>query len=226
MRPRERYALYGPERFGDIELLSLILGTGTAERSSLEIAAGLLDRFGDLATVHRAEVRELAEESGIGVARAIRIHAALELGRRAANVPRDPPALVHTADDAIRWLGPRLRGLREEQLHGVFLDRRHRVLAVRTLTAGSDSYTVVDPKQVFRIAFQVRASALMLAHNHPSGDPTPSRADHDVTRRVARAGLTLGIPLLDHLIFAGDTHVSFAEKRWLTPRPGDLEAVA
>ena len=226
MPTREHYAMYGPERFGDTELLALLLGTGTAGRSTLEIAARLLDRFGDLAALHHAEVPKLEEEAGIGRAGAVRIHAALELGRRALGVPQNPPALIHSADDAVRWLGPRLRGHHEEQLHALFLDRRRGVIAIRTLTSGNDSYTIVDPRQVFRLAFQIRASAVMLAHNHPSGDPTPSQADHDVTRRVARAGLTLGVPLIDHLVFGGDRHISFAERGWLPHRPSDLEAVA
>jgi len=211
MRSRERYAHRGPACFGDIELLGLVVGTGTRSRSSDEVAAGLLQRFGGLPGVAAASVEELRQAHGVGLAGAVRIHAALQLGRRSLPV-RDASGVVTSVRDARRLLEPDLAGLQDEELHGLFLDRRRRPRAHRMLTRGSDAFTVVDPRQIFRVAVQVGASGVILAHNHPSGDPTPSSQDHDVTQRVAAAGRVLGIPLLDHLVVGHGAVVSLAEE--------------
>ncbi len=217
MRPRELYRHTGPEAFGDSELLALVLGTGTASRSAREIAASLLHRFGSLEAMCHAHPRELSVELGVGPARAVRLHAALEAGRRSLRHPRAMPATVGHADAALAHLEPRLLGLADEELHGLFLDRRARPVAVRRLTRGSSAYTVVDPRQIFREAVSAGASSLILGHNHPSGDPEPSEADLDVTRRVAAAGVVLCIPLLDHLVVAATGSVSLAERGVLRP---------
>jgi len=220
MRPRERYAHRGPTSFGDIELLGLVVGTGTSTRSSAEVAAALVGRFGGLAGVAGASVAELQGLHGVGLASAVRIHAAMQLGRRSLVRPEAERAVTSVAE-AVRRLQPPLTGLVDEELHGLYLDRRRRPVAQRMLTRGSDAFTVVDPRQIFRVAVQVGASGVILAHNHPSGDPTPSAQDHDVTERVAAAGRVLGIPLLDHLVVGDHGVVSLAERGQLPAwRPG------
>jgi len=223
MRPREKYAHHGPERFGDAELVALVLGTGTAGRSALEIAAGLLTHFDGLRGLAHSDPRELETIPGVGFARAVRLHAALHAGRRATDT-RDLGLPVESAEDARCLLGPALSGLANEELHALYLDRRRRPLGLRFLTRGSDAFTVVDPRQVFRVAVHMGASAVILAHNHPSGDPRPSAQDRDITERVARAGRILGVALLDHLVIAGDTYTSLAEEgllqSWPPPSPG------
>lgn len=218
MQLRERYHLSGPAAFTDVELIACVLGSGSAAGSGRQVAARLVERFGGLRGLARCEPHELLAVVGIGPERAVRVHAALELGRRAAAAPESlGPERVVDPDDARSWLVPGLKGLRHEELHGLFLDRRRRVLARRRLTVGSDSFTVVDPRQVFRVALGVGAQAVVLAHNHPSGDPTPSRLDQQVTDRVAEAGRVLGIVLVDHLV-VGEVHaVSFAEQGRLGP---------
>lgn len=224
MRPRERYTATGGGEFGGHELLALLLGTGTAQQSSLEVAVALLDRFGDLRALGRAQVQELAGVHGVGPARAVRLHAAFELGRRALTAPERFEAPVLSAEAALAWLGPPLRGLTFEELHALYLDRRGRPLARRMLTRGSDAFTVVDPRQVFRPAVGLGAVAVVLAHNHPSGDPEPSSQDRDVTRRVAAAGRVLGVELLDHLVVADRGWTSLANQgcleRWPPAPPG------
>jgi len=205
MQPRERYECEGPRRFGDVELLALVLGTGTASVSALEIGAGLLNDFGSLAELARAEPTELARQHGVGIARAVRLHAALELGQRTRRQAPLGPS-IRAADDAWYALAPALMHLDHEELHGLYLDRRNRPVARRVLTSGSDGFTVVDPRQVFRPAIQLGASGVILAHNHPSGDPTPSPQDVEVTRRVRRAGDVLGIRLVDHLVIGRDSY--------------------
>ncbi len=217
MRPRERYGHAGPEGFGDAELLALVLGTGTAGRSAGEIAASLLSRHGSLEALARVHPTELSLEPGVGPARAVRLHAALEAGRRSLRQPGGLPEVIRDADEAWAILGPRLMGLVDEELHALYLDRRGRPLATRRLTRGSDAYTVVDPRQIFREAVSVRAASTILAHNHPSGDPEPSQQDLDITRRVASAGQVLSIPLLDHLVIGRGAWVSLAERGELRP---------
>lgn len=201
--PREQYLSHGPEPFGDAELLALLLGTGSGGRGALEIGAELLSRHDGLVGLAACDPGELATVSGVGPARAVRLHAALQLGRRSLRSPPRPRPIT-TPEDAARVLAPLLAGLAHEELHGLYLDRRNRPVAHRTLTRGSDGYTVVDPRQVFRPAVRLGAHGVILAHNHPSGDPTPSAQDREVTRRVRRSGEVLGIALVDHLVIAGD----------------------
>lgn len=211
MQLRETYLTDGPTRLGDPELLALILGTGVHGASALSVARRVLDHFGGLSGVQRAEAHELGEVHGIGTVRAIRIHAALQLGRRALQAgPKR--AVIRSAADAHAVLGPHLAGLEDEELHGLFLDRRRTCLAHRRLTRGCHAFTIVDPRQIYRFAVQLGASAVLLAHNHPSDDPTPSPQDLDVTARVARAGKVLGIPLIDHLVITRGRFVSLAER--------------
>jgi DNA repair protein RadC len=194
-----------------VELLALVIGTGVAGRSSRAIAAELIDSFGSLDGVANAEVAGLQRVPGVGLARAVRVGAALQLGRRLGMVS-PTGTRVTTAEQAVAVLGPGLRGLVDEELHALYLDRRARVLAVRTLSRGTDSYTIVDPRQVFRAAVGVGAHSVILAHNHPSGDPEPSVQDVEVTRLVADAGQVLGIAVLDHLVIAGPRFCSLAEQ--------------
>lgn len=188
----------------------MLLGSGVAGRSVLAIAGQLLDSFGGLSGLARAEPAELLAVPGVGLARAVRLHAALEAGRRATRGQAERPDPVRAPDDAVSWLAPALRGLPHEELHALYLDRRHRPLALRCLTRGSDGLTVVDPRQVFRPAVGLGAAAVVLAHNHPSGDPTPSTMDREVTRRTVKAGEVLGVSLIDHLVIGGSDWVSLA----------------
>lgn len=226
MRARERYVHVGPAQFGDAELVGLLLGTGSAQRSALEMGAGLLARFGGLPGLAMAEPRALMEERGVGLARAVRLHAALQAGRRSLRCDEGAPLAVLGPEDAARHLVPGLRGLQVEQLHALYLDRMHRPVALRMLAQGSDRACVVDSRQVFRPAVSIGASAVVLAHNHPSGDPTPSAQDLEVTRRVDRAGRVLGVRLLDHLVVGASSHVSLAERgalqAWNSQAPGVL----
>lgn len=191
---------------GDVELLAVLLGG----RGALSSAARLLERFGDLRGLSRAEPSELQRQAGVGPAVARRVLAGLALGQRSMRgVP--PAGRVSSAIAASRQLRPGLQGLAVEELHALYLDRRHRPVGLRHLTRGSDAFTVVDPRQIYAVAVRLGAAAVILAHNHPSGDPTPSQLDREVTRRVAKAGSTLGIPLLDHLVVATDGWRSLAE---------------
>lgn len=210
MRLRERYQSYGSDGCSEVELLALALGTGVRGRSGVVIARELWDRFGGIEALAHAEVTELSQVCGVGPARATRVLAAIQLGRRRALPPSDP-AITEPAD-AAHWLSSGLSGLEDEQLHGLFLDRRNRVMALRVLTRGGPDVTLVDPRQILRTAIRVGATSVVLGHNHPSGDPEPSAQDREATRRVVRAGQQVGVRLVDHLVFGRDEYVSLAER--------------
>lgn len=226
MQPRERYLSQGPQDLGDVELLALLLGTGAGGRSTLTIAADLVTRFGGLHGVAHVEPLRLQQVAGVGQARAVRLHAALEAGRRAHGVPTDRPVQISSPGDAARLLVPQMRSLPVEELHALYVDRRNRPIGQRRLTRGSDGFTVVDPRQVFRPAIEMGAAGVILAHNHPSGDPTPSSMDREVTRRTANAGRVLGVRLLDHLVIGGTDWISLAESGELPELPPPSRAVA
>lgn len=217
MRPREQYSVYGPEQSTDEELLALIIGVGAAGRSTLELASGLLSRFGGLAGVAQAPVEALRKESGIGPARAVRLHAALQAGRRAAHGPRPSVPCVRGAADAWELLRPGLEAREAEELHGLYLDRRGQMLCLKHLTRGDDGATIVEPRQIFRPAVQCGAASVIIAHNHPSGDPTPSEQDLAVTRRLVSAGRILGVSLLDHLILGRGCYISLKTEGHMPP---------
>lgn len=190
-------------RPGEVELVARVLGGG-----AWVAAAALLARFGTVAALARADVAEVGRVRGIGRRRAERLAAALALGRRALESAPEAADPVLDAAGAYAWLGPPLLGLGVEELHALYLDRRSRPLAHRRLTRGSDAFTVVDPRQVFRAGVALGAAGVVLAHNHPSGDPTPSPQDREVTRRVAGAGRVVGVDLVDHLVVAGERFTS------------------
>lgn len=187
----------------EVDLVARVLGN-----RSWAAAQALIERYGSVRGLSRADVVEVGKVPGVGAVRAQRLAAALTLGRRVLEQLPERGAVVADANAAFAWLGPPLTALAVEELHALYLDRRSRPISHRKLTRGSDAYTVVDPRQVFRLALAVEASAVVLAHNHPSGDPTPSPQDREVTRRVAAAGRTLGVELVDHLVIASEGWVS------------------
>lgn len=212
MPPREDYLLHGPHDLGDSDLIALVLGTGVPGRSAHAIAAALLEELGSLLALANAPPGALARIHGVGNARAVRLHAALQLGLRAGRGPggsRDP---VTQPPGAAAWLVPRFSGLAVEEIHALFLDRRSRPVGMRRLSTGTDSYAVLDPALVLRPAIQLGAHQIILAHNHPSGDPEPSAEDFALTDRVARAARTTGLTLTDHLVVAGERWVSIASR--------------
>ncbi len=212
-RPRERLFLYGPQALSHAELLAILLRTGRRGESALALARRLLARFGGLGGLMGADLRALAEVEGIGPAKAAQVLAALELGRRAAWA-RDPdrPQILSSAD-AARLLVPALGGLPQEQFWVLLLDTRHRVVGRTILYQGSVDTTLLRTAEVFREAVRRNCPAVLVAHNHPSGDPSPSPEDRAVTEDLVRAAELLDIRLLDHLVVGRGRYVSLRE-RW------------
>jgi DNA repair protein RadC len=202
---RERYVVEGEGRFEDEELLALVIGTGSSRRSARQVAALLLHSLGGLDAVLRAPVEALLGVPGIGIAQATRLHAALRLAER-TRPPRRPS--VRGLDDVVALFTPVFQRLNHEELHGLYLSGHGRVLATRRLAMGTGTNVVMDPKWALRPAVQLGAVAVILAHNHPCGDPRPSRDDVRCTTRVHQAAEIVGTQLIDHVIFAPPEHTS------------------
>ena len=202
---RERYVIEGEGRFENEELLALVIGAGSSRRTARQVAALLLTTLGGLDAVLRAPVEALLSVPGIGLAQATRLHAALRLAERC----RPPPRLsVRGVNDVVALFTPIFSHLNQEELHGLYLNGHGRVLATRRLAMGNGTNVLMDPKWVLRPAVLLGAAAVILAHNHPCGDPRPSRADYECTMRVHGAAEMLGTQLFDHVVFALPEHRS------------------
>jgi len=204
--PRERLWVRGPGALSDVELLALLLGTGRPGASALHVARELLDA-GGLRALRGRCAAHLARRKGIGQAKAARLAAALELGRRALEAPLTRGATLSDPDAVAAIYGPRLLSAREHFVV-VHLDSRQRVLGESMVAQGSSDRCPVPVREIFSAALEQSARAIICVHNHPSGDPEPSEEDRQLTRRLAEAGALVGIPLLDHVVVAGVRHSS------------------
>ena len=210
-RPRERLLEVGPSALGDSELLALVLGTGVRGRSALELARNLLVEAGGTAGLARMSVAGLSRMAGLGVARAAAVVAALELGRRLAETRLANGASFRTSGDVFAHFRARMGALRKEIFCVVLLDAKHRKLRDVKISEGSLTSSIVHPREVFEPAVRESAAAIVLVHNHPSGDPAPSAEDVEITRRLREVGEILGIRVLDHVIVGADRHFSFVD---------------
>ena len=216
--PRERLLTGGPGALSLAELMALVLRTGAPGTSALGLAQALLDAFGSLDALARAGDAELARTTGMGPAKIASLRGALELGARLCRSPLRPGARLAGPGQVVAHFGPRLRALRQEVFSVLLLDSRHRLIREVEVSRGSLNQSLVHPREVFAPAVREAAAAILVVHNHPSGDPRPSREDHEVTRRLARAGELLGVPVLDHVVVATGGYTSFAESGWLSPQ--------
>ncbi len=211
-RPRERLASHGASRLSAIELLAIVLGTGSGGRSAIALAHDVVGRSGgSLRRIASEPVAMLTSVPGIGRVRAVVIHAALELGRRMATETRQEGVSIRSPRDVYRLFATRLEDLPVEEFHVAVLDAQHRLERDITITRGILNSSLVHPREVFREAIAERAAALILVHNHPSGDPTPSLDDRAVTDQLVAAGRLLDIPVHDHVIVGRGRYTSFAE---------------
>lgn len=210
-RPRERLEREGPGVLADAELIALVLRTGDRQRDAWDLSRRLLGQCGGLTGLSGETTATLRTHSGVGPAKAASLMAAFELGRRALGAPLEPGQSISCPIDVQRHFQPRLRALRRESFHVLLLDGRHRLLAFENVSVGTLTASLVHPREVFREAIRCAAAAMLLVHNHPSGDPSPSAEDRDVTRRLRSAGELLGIRVLDHVIVAERGYFSFRE---------------
>ena len=211
-RPRERLRALGSQALTTSELLGLLLGVAAPGQSATEIAAGVLHRAGgSLRRLGQLPIATLAGLHGLGEVRALAVHAALELGRRLSAEASDEGAPMRGPRDVWRFYGPRLEGLTVEEFHVAVLDSQHRLERDVLVSRGILNSSLVHPREVFREAIAERAASLVLVHNHPSGDPTPSVDDRAITTQLVAAGRLLDIPIQDHLVIGRGRFISFAE---------------
>jgi DNA repair protein RadC len=214
-RPRERLARLGASSLGDHELLALIVAPGTRGQSGLALAAAVLARVGGVAGLSRVALGHLRQVPGLGLARAARLVAAVELGRRALTGPATERPRFIAPRELAAFLMPQFGARPVEHFGVVLLDTKNRLLSTAVISVGTVDGTVVHPRDVFREAAIGGASGIVLFHNHPSGDPTPSSDDGVITRRMVAAGRVMGIEVLDHLVLGEVRYFSFKEERLL-----------
>lgn len=211
-RPRERLIQVGPKAVSTSELLAIILRTGVGGENVLHLAERLLVTFKDLPGLARASLAELMAVKGVGKVKAVEIKAALEIGRRLlAAAPEERPRVV-SPSDAANLLMSEMTFLEKEHLRLILLDTRNRVLNTPTIYVGSLNTSVIRIGELFRAAIKENAAAFIIAHNHPSGDPSPSPEDINVTRQIVQAGKLLDVDVLDHIIIGQQRFVSLKER--------------
>ncbi len=211
-RPRERLAKNGSGGLSNAELLAILLRVGVTGENPVQVANRLLVTFGGISGLHRAPYEEVVNQHGIGLAKAAQIKAALELGHRMKiESPQERPT-IHSPADAAALVQFNMSALEQEELHVILLDTRNRVLHIEPVYRGSVNTSQVRVGELFRAAVHRNATALVVVHNHPSGDPTPSPDDVAVTRAIVGAGKLLDIEVLDHLVIGRGSYISLKER--------------
>jgi DNA repair protein RadC len=211
-RPRERLQAYGPSSLSTSELLAIILRTGTRSESVINLGSRLLAQFHGLAGIAKASLADLCEVRGLGVAKAAQLKAALELGKRLMVASPEERPQVKSPSDVANLLMLEMGFLEQEHLRVVLLDTKNHVLGMPTIYVGSLNASVMRVGELFREAVRANAAAVIVVHNHPSGDPTPSPEDINITRQIVEGGKLLDIDVLDHLIIGQQRYVSLKER--------------
>ena len=212
-KPREKLILQGRTSLSDSELVAILLGSGTTELSAVGLANQILSSVhGDLHLLSKLSLKELTQFKGVGPAKAITIIAAAELGRRRKESPTLEAPKITSSKDAFLVLQPHLMDIQHEEFWVLLLNRANRVIKPIQISRGGVAGTVADPKIIFKYALDQLASAIILAHNHPSGNLQPSQADIQLTKKLVEAGKWLDLPILDHLILSDYSYYSFGDE--------------
>ncbi|WP_274307585.1 RadC family protein [Solibacillus daqui] len=211
-RPRERLLRQGAKSLSNQELIAILLGTGTKQESVLTVANRVLLNFEKLHNLKFATLEEMTEIKGIGEAKAVLLLAAIELGRRLASKEDEQRYTIRSPEDAANFLMQDMTSLHQEHFVCLFLNVKNQILHKKTIFVGSLNASIVHPREIFREAVKRSAASIICAHNHPSGVPTPSPEDIDVTTRLYEAGKIIGVDLLDHVIIGDHQFISMKEK--------------
>lgn len=212
-RPREKMLLKGKSALSDVELLAILIGSGTQGNNAIEMGRILMNKFqNDLNKLAGASVSDLRKINGIGTAKAVTIVSALELSRRREKTEAREQTIIRSSEDVYNLMKPFLLDLKSEEFWVILLNRRNAVIKTSKISAGGMTGTVVDPRLVFRGALEEYACSMILVHNHPSGNTKPSEEDIRLTRSMKSAGEFLEIQVLDHVIFCNGSYFSFADE--------------
>ena len=211
-RPRERLLQYGPQSLAEAELLGILLGKGTRKKTAVDLARELLDRYQSLQKLFSRSPSELMKVKGIGSAKAATLSAAFELVRRFQSQKEGPKITFKRSADVASHYLPLMRDLRKEVFKVVLLNRANRLIKDVTISEGTLEASLVHPRDVFREALLEPAAGVILIHNHPSGNPSPSEEDLRITKQLVEAGRLLGIKVYDHIILAGESYRSLADE--------------
>lgn len=210
-RPRERLQRLGAEALSSQELLALILGRGIKGESVMVTAQRLLSAFGNIERISLASLEELSSIKGVGPAKASQLKAVFELAKRSGNDSGEK-ITIRSSKDVIKLIKPKLKDKKKEHFLILCLDTRNNLIKTGDISTGTLDANYVHPREVFKEAIQSLASSIILVHNHPSGNPEPSEADIDITKRIVETGKVVGIDVLDHIIIADNKSLSFKEK--------------
>ena len=211
-RPRERLIKYGSEALSNSELLAIILRTGTKSETAIDMATRLISSNEGLKFLSSCTIQELSQVKGIGNAKASQIKAAVELGKRLKNYRTDNKIKINSPEDIADLVMEDMRYLKKEHLRVIFLNTKNIVIDVKDLSIGSLNASVVHPREIYSEAIRRSSAAIIICHNHPSGDPTSSQEDINITRRLYEVGKLVGIDLLDHVIIGDGCYISLKEK--------------
>jgi DNA repair protein RadC len=206
-RPREKLAAHGARALSDAELIAILLRTGVSGANAIEVARQLLEKYGSLTGLSRCSLDELSKIKGVKFTKAVQLVAAFGLGDRLAR-ERWVKQKIDSPELANELVGPEMRRLQKESLRVILLDTRYHLIRVEEISLGSINESIAHPRDVFRPAVISSAYAVIVLHNHPSGDPSPSQTDHSLTRRLAEAAELLQIKLLDHIIIGAQSDTS------------------
>lgn len=211
-RPRERLIKYGVGYLSDAQLLAIILRTGSSEKGVLDLALELLDKFRSLRGLDAASAAELASIPGLGTAKVAQVKAAFELGKRLMAESSDSKPVFSSSHAIHAYFYPRFKNLKKEQFVAVLLDVKNRLLREHNISEGTLTGSLIHPREAFKEAIRESAASVIFVHNHPSGDPSPSREDIAVTGRLKSAGEIIGIQVIDHIIIGDGRYVSLREQ--------------
>ena len=209
-RPRERMLKYGHESLSNAELIALILRTGTNKENAVTLANRLLKKF-PLSQLGAKRLSQFQDIKGIGLAKACQLIAAFELGRRCSAMTTHDKISIRSSKDAVNILAPEMEALDKEHFIILLLDTRHNLIKKERIFIGTLDNSVIHPREIFKPAIIESSSAIIIAHNHPSGDPSPSDDDIDITKKLKQAGKLVGIEILDHVIIGKGSSYSFMD---------------
>lgn len=211
-RPRERLMLDGAGALSNQELIAIILRSGSRSESVLQLSERLISHFGGMDFLKEASVEELEKIKGIGRAKAVQLLASFEIGNRMVRLPRDSRYTIRSPEDGANFVMEEMRSLKQEHFVVLFLNTKNQVLHKSTIFIGSLNSSIVHPREIFKEAVRYSAAAMICFHNHPSGDPEPSREDIDVTKRLVSCGKMLGVDVLDHIVIGDRKFTSLKQK--------------